>query len=620
MMSKSVYGLSPAQLAVAAALLVGLSSLLTRRTEIEFTEEIFIEVGEEHVYDFLSDVRLLDLVHPFRVGAFNLTPSTGSDGYEEVKYTNIEKVDYFGLYEDALVFPVHTRFMKPLGEIRSSYDVLDGTLLAQQCFSLRAAERNGANGTLVTDTSRIWLPWMYAHFTMWKGGEAHHRILGGMKALLERGYRIDNLPMGRLPNHYHQPLLLEESLEIKPVFYIGNFDESQACADNTTVQECPSEKTVCYSTKWTIPTSKFRVRYPHHQMDHSYKNLAPTALEVPSSINNGKGEMTGFTRGCAKVGIEPGCYKNADKIIVCTSYCLTDGCNTDDPGSASSLRSSVKHGFAGDKLGTSPGTASRCCLHCRGKFKDAIPTTTTHSPDTTTFLSYNDVMWLYLHRQTQLEKNKENNMRNKHVKLNLKLPGLEAIYFLPPGRIKEPSSRCRHFEFSLPVDWELLKSNKKKRHVNNQVFKAQETVERRGRGATETGVHSAHAYVIAVAMATQIMTGTLGLECLQCFATSLPSSSEAVDRCRNFTNPAEAEPCTDGNARYCFVQEKIVADRTTQFNRGCSRTQVGAGCREMPEPIVEGTDCIVYCNDFPGCNNATSRAVALHDCIGFETV
>ncbi|XP_019615998.1 PREDICTED: uncharacterized protein LOC109463584 [Branchiostoma belcheri] len=381
MMSKSVYGLSPAQLAVAAAILVGLSSLLTRRTEIEFTEEIFIEVGEEHVYDFLSDVRLLDLVHPFRVGAFNLTPSTGADGYEEVKYTNIEKVDYFGLYEDALVFPVHTRFMKPLGEIRSSYDVLDGTLLAQQCFSLRAAERNGANGTLVTDTSRIWLPWMYAHFTMWKGGEAHHRILGVVYG-------------------------------ISCVICSGNFDESQACADNTTVQECPSEKTVCYSTKWTIPT-----------------------------INNGKGEMTGFTRGCAKVGIEPGCYKNADKIIVCTSYCLTDGCNTDDPG---------------------------------------------------------------------------------------------------------------------------------------------------------------------------IMTGTLGLECLQCFATSLPSSSEAVDRCRNLTNPAEAEPCTDGNARYCFVQEKIVADRTTQFNRGCSRTQVGAGCREMPEPIVEGTDCIVYCNDFPGCNNATSRAVALH--------
>ncbi|XP_078663390.1 uncharacterized protein LOC144906709 [Branchiostoma floridae x Branchiostoma belcheri] len=73
-------------------------------------------------------------------------------------------------------------------------------------------------------------------------------------------------------------------------------------------------------------------------------------------------------------------------------------------------------------------------------------------------------------------------------------------------------------------------------------------------------VHTAHAYVIAVAMATQIMTGTLGLECLQCFATSLPSSSEAVDRCRNFTNPAEAEPCTDGNARYCFVQEKILTE------------------------------------------------------------
>ncbi|XP_078582912.1 uncharacterized protein LOC144865799 [Branchiostoma floridae x Branchiostoma japonicum] len=220
MLSKSVYGLSPAQLAVAATVLVGLTSLITRRTEIEFTEEIFIEVGEEHVYDFLSDVRLLDLVHPFRVGAFNLTPSTGMDGYEEVKYTNIEKVDYFGLYEDALVFPVHTRFMKPLGEIRSSYDVLDGTLLAQQCFSLRAAERNGANGTLVTDTSRIRLPWMYAHFTIWKGGEAHHRILGGMKALLERGYRIDNLPMGRLPNHYYHSMLLEESLEIKPVFHM----------------------------------------------------------------------------------------------------------------------------------------------------------------------------------------------------------------------------------------------------------------------------------------------------------------------------------------------------------------------------------------------------------------
>ncbi|XP_078663977.1 uncharacterized protein LOC144907073 [Branchiostoma floridae x Branchiostoma belcheri] len=99
---------------------------------------------------------------------------------------------------------------------------------------------------------------------------------------------------------------------ISCVICSGNFDQSQACADNTTIQECPSEKTVCYSTKWTIPT-----------------------------INNGKGEMTGFTRGCAKVGIEPGCYKNADKIIVCTSYCLTDGCNTDDPGSASSLRSSA---------------------------------------------------------------------------------------------------------------------------------------------------------------------------------------------------------------------------------------------------------------------------------------
>ncbi|XP_078584061.1 U-scoloptoxin(05)-Er2a-like [Branchiostoma floridae x Branchiostoma japonicum] len=95
---------------------------------------------------------------------------------------------------------------------------------------------------------------------------------------------------------------------IKCVICSGNFEESQACVDNTTAQDCPSEKTVCYSTKWTIPT------------------------------NN---EMTGFTRGCAIVGIEPGCYKNADKVVVCTSYCLTDGCNTDDPGSASSLRSSA---------------------------------------------------------------------------------------------------------------------------------------------------------------------------------------------------------------------------------------------------------------------------------------
>ncbi|XP_078583723.1 uncharacterized protein LOC144866243 [Branchiostoma floridae x Branchiostoma japonicum] len=122
-------------------------------------------------------------------------------------------------------------------------------------------------------------------------------------------------------------------------------------------------------------------------------------------------------------------------------------------------------------------------------------------------------------------------------------------------------------------------------------------------------VSCGQAYVIAVVMATLVKTGK-GIECLQCFATSLPSSSEDVDRCRNLTNPAEAQPCTDGQAKYCYVQEKIIADRTTQFTRGCSRTQVGAGCREMEEPI-EGTDCTVYCHDFPGCNNATSRAVAL---------
>ncbi|XP_078583842.1 uncharacterized protein LOC144866354 [Branchiostoma floridae x Branchiostoma japonicum] len=173
------------KMTVFSAVLALCSYFFLRRTSVEFREEIFIQASESEVFEFLSDVRLLDFVHPYRVGAFNITAVTDDSGLEGVNYDNVERIDFFGLYTETLYFPVHTRFLKNAGEVRSSYDVMNGTIVANQSFTLHPGKRNGVNGTLVVDVSRVSLPWVYSHFTAWKGGEAHRMILGGMRRFLE---------------------------------------------------------------------------------------------------------------------------------------------------------------------------------------------------------------------------------------------------------------------------------------------------------------------------------------------------------------------------------------------------------------------------------------------------
>ncbi|CAH1250975.1 Hypp8955 [Branchiostoma lanceolatum] len=106
--------------------------------------------------------------------------------------------------------------------------------------------------------------------------------------------------------------------------------------------------------------------------------------------------------------------------------------------------------------------------------------------------------------------------------------------------------------------------------------------------------------LLCVAVLCSYLTVASGIKCVLCSGNfgesqACMDNTTAVD-CPSYKN-------------VCYSTKWIIAttDRTTQFTRGCARTQVGGGCREMPEPI-EGTDCIVYCDDFPGCNNATSRA------------
>ncbi|KAI8488863.1 hypothetical protein Bbelb_333810 [Branchiostoma belcheri] len=184
-MASSKLSFVNSRLTVFSAVLALCSYVFLRRTSVEFREEIFIQASENEVFEFLSDVRLLDFVHPYRVGAFNITAVTDDSGLEGVNYDNVERIDFFGLYTETLYFPVHTRFLRNAGEVRSSYDVMNGTIVANQSFTLHPAQRNGVNGTLVVDVSRVSLPWAYSHFTAWKGGEAHKMILGGMRRFLE---------------------------------------------------------------------------------------------------------------------------------------------------------------------------------------------------------------------------------------------------------------------------------------------------------------------------------------------------------------------------------------------------------------------------------------------------
>ncbi|KAI8485539.1 hypothetical protein Bbelb_367330 [Branchiostoma belcheri] len=137
------------------------------------------------VFGFLSDVRLLDLVHPYRIEARDIQHFSDL----ELNYTSVERVDYVkGVYSTIYAFPVWVQFAKINHgyQIRSTYDVLNGTLVARQAFTVTAAKHAGRNGTFLTDKNLMECPWIYSYATYWKAREAHREILEGMKQLLER--------------------------------------------------------------------------------------------------------------------------------------------------------------------------------------------------------------------------------------------------------------------------------------------------------------------------------------------------------------------------------------------------------------------------------------------------
>ncbi|XP_078663662.1 uncharacterized protein LOC144906856 [Branchiostoma floridae x Branchiostoma belcheri] len=154
------------------------------RVQFVVKEEIFIAAPPEEVFGFLSDVRLLDLVHPYRIEARDIQHFSDL----ELNYTSVERVDYVkGVYSTIYAFPVWVQFAKINHgyQIRSTYDVLNGTLVARQAFTVTAAEHAGRNGTFLTDKNLMECPWIYSYATYWKAREAHREILEGMKQLLE---------------------------------------------------------------------------------------------------------------------------------------------------------------------------------------------------------------------------------------------------------------------------------------------------------------------------------------------------------------------------------------------------------------------------------------------------
>ncbi|CAH1250971.1 Hypp8950 [Branchiostoma lanceolatum] len=167
------------------------------RVQFVVKEEIFIAAPPEEVFAFLSDVRLLDHVHPYRIEARDIQHFSDL----ELNYTSVERVDYVkGVYSAVYAFPVWVRFAKIKNgyQVRSTYDVLNGTLIARQAFTITAAKHAGHNGTMLTDKNLMECPWVYSYATFWKAKEAHRDILEGMKQLLEREqvYELN------LPNRY----------------------------------------------------------------------------------------------------------------------------------------------------------------------------------------------------------------------------------------------------------------------------------------------------------------------------------------------------------------------------------------------------------------------------------
>ncbi|XP_035663267.1 uncharacterized protein LOC118406973 [Branchiostoma floridae] len=164
------------------------------RVQFIVKEEIFIAAPPEEVFAFLSGVRLLDLVHPYRIEARDIQHFSDV----ELNYTSVERVDYVkGVYSTIYAFPVWVQFAKINNgyQVRSTYDVLNGTLIARQAFTITTAEHAGRNGTLLTDKNLMECPWIYSYATFWKAKEAHKDILEGMKQLLERKSVFElNLP------------------------------------------------------------------------------------------------------------------------------------------------------------------------------------------------------------------------------------------------------------------------------------------------------------------------------------------------------------------------------------------------------------------------------------------